>query len=56
MIQKLGLLLFLENNVLQIQTILTERCDGNRNILHACVSMCSPTSNKENDQGIYLFT
>ncbi|XP_076670433.1 E3 ubiquitin-protein ligase hyd isoform X1 [Andrena cerasifolii] len=41
-----------KNNVAQIQTVLTERCDGNRNILHACVSMCSPTSNKENDQGI----
>ncbi|XP_012256943.2 E3 ubiquitin-protein ligase UBR5 isoform X2 [Athalia rosae] len=36
----------------QIQTILAERCDGNRNILHACVNMCSPTSNKENEQGI----
>ncbi|XP_068992895.1 E3 ubiquitin-protein ligase UBR5 isoform X2 [Neodiprion pinetum] len=36
----------------QIQTILTERCDGNRNIFHACVNMCSPTSNKENEQGI----
>ena len=36
----------------QIQAILTERCDGNRNILHACVNMCSPTSNKENNQGI----
>lgn len=36
----------------QAQAILTERCDGNRNILHACVNMCSPTSNKENDQGI----
>lgn len=33
----------------QIMTILNERCDGNRNILHACVSMCSPTSNKDND-------
>ncbi|KAG7207185.1 hypothetical protein KM043_008872 [Ampulex compressa] len=42
----------LKNNVPQIQAILTERCDGNRNILHACVNMCSPTSNKENDQGI----
>ncbi|XP_076242470.1 E3 ubiquitin-protein ligase hyd isoform X1 [Calliopsis andreniformis] len=41
-----------KNNAAQIQAILTERCDGNRNILHACVSMCSPTSNKENDQGI----
>ncbi|XP_015437397.1 PREDICTED: E3 ubiquitin-protein ligase UBR5 isoform X2 [Dufourea novaeangliae] len=42
----------LKNNPGQIQAILTERCDGNRNILHACISMCSPTSNKENDQGI----
>lgn len=33
----------------QIAAILNERCDGNRNILHACVSMCSPTSNKDND-------
>lgn len=33
----------------QIAGILNERCDGNRNILHACVSMCSPTSNKDND-------
>ncbi|XP_006566770.1 E3 ubiquitin-protein ligase UBR5 isoform X2 [Apis mellifera] len=41
-----------KNNTTQIQSILMERCDGNRNILHACISMCSPTSNKENDQGI----
>ncbi|XP_076167112.1 E3 ubiquitin-protein ligase hyd isoform X2 [Ptiloglossa arizonensis] len=41
-----------KNNAAQIQAILTERCDGNRNILHACISMSSPTSNKENDQGI----
>lgn len=33
----------------QINTILNERCDGNRNIIHACVSMSSPTSNKDND-------
>ncbi|CAL1688637.1 unnamed protein product [Lasius platythorax] len=36
----------------QIQIILKERCDGNRNILHACVNMCSPTSNKETEQVI----
>ncbi|XP_076757311.1 E3 ubiquitin-protein ligase hyd isoform X2 [Xylocopa sonorina] len=41
-----------ENNAAQIQSILTERCDGNRNILHACISICSPPSNKENDQDI----
>ncbi|XP_052753603.1 E3 ubiquitin-protein ligase UBR5 [Galleria mellonella] len=33
----------------QILSILQERCDGNRNILHACVHMCAPTSNKEPD-------
>lgn len=33
----------------QINSILNERCDGNRNIIHACVSMSSPTSNKDND-------
>lgn len=33
----------------QINTILNERCDGNRNIVHACVSMSSPTSNKDTD-------
>jgi len=36
---------------LQIQMILKERCDGNRNVLHACINMCSPTSNKETEQG-----
>jgi E3 ubiquitin-protein ligase EDD1 len=36
-----------------MQTILNERCDGNRNILHACINMCAPTSNKENDQGSF---
>ncbi|XP_058797650.1 E3 ubiquitin-protein ligase hyd isoform X2 [Phymastichus coffea] len=42
----------LKTNTLQMQSILNERCDGNRNILHACISMCAPTSNKENEQGI----
>ncbi|XP_075236131.1 E3 ubiquitin-protein ligase hyd isoform X1 [Lycorma delicatula] len=32
-----------------LQAILAERCDGNRNILHACVSMCTPTSNKDSE-------
>jgi hypothetical protein len=27
-----------------------ERCDGGRNILHALVSQCQPTSNKDADQ------
>lgn len=34
----------------QITSITNERCDGNRNILHACVAMCSPTSNKDADE------
>ncbi|XP_046991563.1 E3 ubiquitin-protein ligase UBR5 [Schistocerca americana] len=33
-----------------IDAILNERCDGNRNILHACVTMCAPTSNKDGEQ------
>ncbi|XP_044752441.1 E3 ubiquitin-protein ligase UBR5 isoform X3 [Coccinella septempunctata] len=34
-----------------VASILSERCDGNRNIFHAVVNMCTPTSNKdvEND-------
>ncbi|XP_049887404.1 E3 ubiquitin-protein ligase UBR5 isoform X3 [Pectinophora gossypiella] len=38
-----------DTNKQQILSILQERCDGNRNILHACVHMCAPTSNKEPD-------
>lgn len=37
---------FLDNGELLSQ-ILAERCDGNRNLLHACVSVCTPISNKE---------
>lgn len=37
----------LEQNLQVLQTFLSHRCDGNRNILHACVSVCFPTSNKE---------
>lgn len=33
----------------QVQGLLSERCDGNRNIFHACVSMCAPSSNKDLD-------
>lgn len=32
------------------QDITKEHCDGNRNILHTCVAMCAPTSNKDYDQ------
>ncbi|CAA9999619.1 unnamed protein product [Nesidiocoris tenuis] len=34
-----------------LKAILNERCDGNRNILHACVSMCTPTTNKDSENG-----
>lgn len=30
-----------------LNAILNERCDSSRNIIHACISMCSPTSNKD---------
>lgn len=43
-----------ESNNPAIQSILNERCDGNRNIFHAVVNMCTPTSNKENDNGNYF--
>lgn len=33
----------------QMATVLAERCDGNRNIFHACVAMCSPTRNKDTE-------
>lgn len=33
----------------QIAAVLAERCDGNRNIFHACVAMCSPTRNKDTE-------
>lgn len=33
----------------QIGAVLSERCDGNRNIFHACVAMSSPTSNKDTE-------
>ncbi|VVC25628.1 Hypothetical protein CINCED_3A013222 [Cinara cedri] len=34
-----------------LSQILAERCDGNRNLLHACVSVCAPISNKEQEEG-----
>ncbi|XP_054724980.1 E3 ubiquitin-protein ligase UBR5-like isoform X2 [Uloborus diversus] len=34
-----------------LQCVLNERCDGNRNIFHAAVTTCFPSSNKENDFG-----
>lgn len=38
----------------QVLGILNERCDGNRNIFHACISMCAPTSNKDNDNDVNM--
>lgn len=34
-----------------LNAILNERCDSNRNIIHACISMCSPTSNNKDEAG-----
>jgi len=36
-----------DSNKTAVQSIINERCDGGRNVIHACVSMCSPHSNKE---------
>lgn len=33
------------SNLKRLKRILNERCDGNRNILHAAVFICAPTSN-----------
>jgi hypothetical protein len=33
-----------------VACVVEERCDGGRNILHALVSQCQPTSNKDSDQ------
>lgn len=37
----------LEQNPHALGALLGHRCDGNRNLLHACVSVCFPISNKE---------
>lgn len=37
----------LEQNPHALDALLGHRCDGNRNVLHACVSVCFPVSNKE---------
>lgn len=36
----------------QVSSVVQEFSDGNRNILHACVTQCSPTSNKDSDQDL----
>lgn len=33
-----------------VLAVLEERCDGARNIFHACTIMCSPTTNKDTDE------
>ena len=38
----------------QLQDILRQHCDGNRNIIHTCIAMCVPTSNKDYDAGLCL--
>ncbi|KAL4629964.1 E3 ubiquitin-protein ligase UBR5 isoform X5 [Arapaima gigas] len=37
----------LEQGPHALGALLGHRCDGNRNVLHACVSVCFPVSNKE---------
>lgn len=37
---------------LQAAGILSERIDGNRNIFHACISICAPSSNKDTENEI----
>uniref|UniRef100_A0A8C1YB36 HECT-type E3 ubiquitin transferase n=1 Tax=Cyprinus carpio TaxID=7962 RepID=A0A8C1YB36_CYPCA len=39
--------MLLEQNPHALDALLAHRCDGNRNVLHACVSVCFPVSNKE---------
>ncbi|KAK2726284.1 hypothetical protein QYM36_000668 [Artemia franciscana] len=39
----------IEQDQRMVQSVLNERCDGGRNIIHACVSLCSPLSNKDMD-------
>ncbi len=33
----------------KVRSLLEEHCDGNRNLLHTCVAMAAPTTNKDND-------
>ena len=49
-LKKILIKIFLElnqngGNSKRLKRILNERCDGNRNILHAAVFICAPTSN-----------
>ena len=50
-------MLFLSDSVARdrsIDQLLGERCDGNRNIVHTSVAMCSPQSNKDLEGGSIL--
>ena len=33
-----------------VQELVDQLADGGKNILHLCVTMCAPTSNKESDE------
>ena len=35
----------------RIAEITGEHCDGSRNVIHACVTMCVPSSNKDPTDG-----
>lgn len=37
-----------------IEELLNERCDGSRNIIHTCIAMSAPTSNKDSDSDLTL--
>ncbi|KAH3897177.1 hypothetical protein DPMN_021362, partial [Dreissena polymorpha] len=39
-----------EGNQRLLGEVIQEHCDGNRNLLHTCVAMCIPTSNKDTDK------
>ncbi|CAG9865425.1 unnamed protein product [Phyllotreta striolata] len=45
-----------KSNGIMSKSFLSEKCDGNRNIFHAVVNMCTPTSNKdpETDQPAFV--
>ncbi|CAG7834599.1 unnamed protein product [Allacma fusca] len=38
-----------KSSSVMLNKVLFERCDGNRNIFHVCVSMAMPTTNKESE-------
>jgi len=40
------------NRAIMLQNIVDEMADGGRNIIHMCVAMCAPTSNKDASTGM----